>query len=104
MYIPHIATVIHEQNQLISNGKQPHIPGARLVNMKALMVSNPISVSFVEYMVIGPNLYYFNPGLPLAVPLGPSAKMLLYRPVQCFDVSRFVREAPILPRSYSASV
>ncbi|KAJ6520714.1 alpha/beta-hydrolase [Mycena vulgaris] len=41
MYIPHIATVIHEQNNALKAGKGQ--PGARHINLESMMVSNPIS-------------------------------------------------------------
>jgi carboxypeptidase C (cathepsin A) len=43
MYVPHIATVIHEQNLALAAGKGQ--PGAVHVNLESMMVSNPISVS-----------------------------------------------------------
>lgn len=42
VYIPHIATVIHEQNTALSLGKG--IAGAKHLNFEAMMVSNPMSV------------------------------------------------------------
>ncbi|KAJ7461971.1 alpha/beta-hydrolase [Mycena latifolia] len=41
MYIPHIATVIHEQNIALAAGKGQ--PGAVHINLESIMVSNPIS-------------------------------------------------------------
>ncbi|KAJ7668131.1 alpha/beta-hydrolase [Mycena rosella] len=41
MYIPHIATVIHEQNIALTAGKGK--PGAVPINLESMMVSNPIS-------------------------------------------------------------
>lgn len=42
IYVPHIATVIHKQNNALAagNGK---IPGARHINLESMMVSNPLS-------------------------------------------------------------
>jgi hypothetical protein len=42
-YIPHIATVINEQNTALAAGKG--LPGAIHLNLESMMVSNPISVS-----------------------------------------------------------
>ncbi|KAJ7094353.1 alpha/beta-hydrolase [Mycena epipterygia] len=41
MYVPHIATVIHEQNIALAAGKGE--PGAIHLNLESMMVSNPIS-------------------------------------------------------------
>ncbi|KAJ7107556.1 alpha/beta-hydrolase [Mycena epipterygia] len=41
VYVPHVATVIHEQNMLVKTGHGR--PGAVLINLDALMLSNPIS-------------------------------------------------------------
>ncbi|KAJ6539719.1 alpha/beta-hydrolase [Mycena capillaripes] len=41
MYVPHIATVIHEQNTALAAGKGQ--PGAVHINLESMMVSNPIS-------------------------------------------------------------
>ncbi|GJE95373.1 carboxypeptidase [Phanerochaete sordida] len=41
MYVPHIATVIHEQNAALAAG-HGH-PGARHINLSSMLVSNPIS-------------------------------------------------------------
>ena len=52
-YIPHIATVIHEQNtalaqSMVSRGKLATspllVPGAQHINLESLMISNPYSV------------------------------------------------------------
>jgi carboxypeptidase C (cathepsin A) len=43
VYVPHIATVIYEQNTALAAGKGQ--PGAIHINLESLMVSNPISVS-----------------------------------------------------------
>lgn len=40
--MPHIATVIHEQNAALAAGRG--VPGARHINLKSMMVSNPMSV------------------------------------------------------------
>ncbi|KAF8215114.1 Alpha/Beta hydrolase protein [Mycena galopus ATCC 62051] len=41
VYIPHIATVIYEQNSALARGKRK--PGATHLNLESMMVSNPIS-------------------------------------------------------------
>ncbi|KAJ7770966.1 alpha/beta-hydrolase [Mycena maculata] len=41
MYVPHMATVIHEQNTALAAGKGQ--PGAIHINLESMMVSNPIS-------------------------------------------------------------
>ncbi|KAF7298669.1 SET domain-containing protein [Mycena indigotica] len=41
IYVPHIATVIHEQNLLIAKNRGQ--PGAISLNLESMMVSNPIS-------------------------------------------------------------
>ncbi|KAJ6578012.1 alpha/beta-hydrolase [Mycena capillaripes] len=41
IYVPHIATVIHEQNLAIAAGKGP--PGAVHINLESMMISNPVS-------------------------------------------------------------
>ncbi|KAJ7181596.1 alpha/beta-hydrolase [Mycena crocata] len=41
MYVPHMATVIHEQNVALAHGKGQ--PGAIHINLESMMVSNPIS-------------------------------------------------------------
>ncbi|KAJ6508230.1 alpha/beta-hydrolase [Mycena sanguinolenta] len=41
VYVPHIATVIHEQNIALAKGKGQ--PGAIHINLESMMVSNPIS-------------------------------------------------------------
>ncbi|KAF8215079.1 Alpha/Beta hydrolase protein [Mycena galopus ATCC 62051] len=43
VYIPHIATVIHEQNIALAAGKDQ--PGATRLNLESMLVSNPVSVS-----------------------------------------------------------
>ncbi|KAJ7127665.1 hypothetical protein C8R44DRAFT_733107 [Mycena epipterygia] len=43
MYVPHIATVIHEQNIALAAGKGK--PGAIHLNLESMMISNPISWS-----------------------------------------------------------
>ncbi|KAK7048758.1 Alpha/Beta hydrolase protein [Favolaschia claudopus] len=47
MYIPHIATVIHEQNIALAAGKGQ--PGAVHINLESMMLSNPLSVSVVGF-------------------------------------------------------
>lgn len=42
MYIPHIATVIHNENLALASGKGK--PGAVHINLESMMVSNPLSV------------------------------------------------------------
>ena len=44
MYVPNIATEIHQQNLALRAGKGEY--GARLINLEAMMVSNPISVRY----------------------------------------------------------
>ncbi|KAF7290070.1 hypothetical protein HMN09_01312100 [Mycena chlorophos] len=41
MYVPHIATVIHEQNLLVAKHKGQ--PGAIPIHLESMMVSNPVS-------------------------------------------------------------
>ncbi|KAJ7086820.1 Alpha/Beta hydrolase protein [Mycena belliarum] len=41
VYVPHVATVIHEQNMLIARGRGR--PGAIPIHLEALIVSNPFS-------------------------------------------------------------
>lgn len=41
VYVPHIATIIHEQNTAVAAGRG--LPGATFLNLEALMVSNPMS-------------------------------------------------------------
>lgn len=74
-YIPHIATVIHEHNLGLASRKVARI------NLTAMMVSNPISVRRF------PTCILFRPrelthrrvaGLPLALPLGAPAALLLH--------------------------
>ncbi|KAJ6493016.1 alpha/beta-hydrolase [Mycena sanguinolenta] len=40
-YVPHIATVIHEQNLALASGKGH--PGAVHINLESMMISNPLS-------------------------------------------------------------
>jgi carboxypeptidase C (cathepsin A) len=42
-YVPHIATMIHEQNLALAAGKGH--PGAVHINLESMMISNPMSVS-----------------------------------------------------------
>lgn len=42
VYVPHIATVIHEQNAAVAAGAG--IAGAKHINLESMMVSNPMSV------------------------------------------------------------
>jgi len=46
-YIPHIAIVIHEQNQAINRGRGQ--PGARHINLESIMISNPLSDSLSHW-------------------------------------------------------
>ncbi|GJE95377.1 carboxypeptidase [Phanerochaete sordida] len=41
IYVPHIATVIHEKNAALAAGRGR--PGARHINLESMMVSNPMS-------------------------------------------------------------
>ncbi|EKM51075.1 uncharacterized protein PHACADRAFT_103966, partial [Phanerochaete carnosa HHB-10118-sp] len=41
VYVPHIATVIHEQNAALAAGRG--VPGAKHINLESMMVSNPMS-------------------------------------------------------------
>ncbi len=43
VYVPHIATVIYEQNLALAAGKGQS--GAVHINLESMMVNNPISVS-----------------------------------------------------------
>ncbi|KAJ7017866.1 Alpha/Beta hydrolase protein [Mycena alexandri] len=42
-YVPHIATVIHQQNLAVAAGRGQ--PGSIRINLESIMVSNPMSVS-----------------------------------------------------------
>ncbi|EKM53860.1 uncharacterized protein PHACADRAFT_184904 [Phanerochaete carnosa HHB-10118-sp] len=41
IYVPHIATVIHEQNAALAAGRG--VPGAIHINLESIMISNPLS-------------------------------------------------------------
>lgn len=43
IYVPNIATVIHEENRAVALGNGQ--PGAVPINLESLMISNPISVN-----------------------------------------------------------
>ncbi|KAK7012887.1 Alpha/Beta hydrolase protein [Favolaschia claudopus] len=47
VYVPHIATVIHEQNIALAAGKGQ--PGAIHLNLESMMVSNPVSDALSHY-------------------------------------------------------
>ncbi|KAF7340163.1 SET domain-containing protein [Mycena venus] len=47
MYVPHIATVIHEHNTALAAGKG--LAGAIHINLESMMVSNPISDATSHY-------------------------------------------------------
>ncbi|KAJ7770967.1 alpha/beta-hydrolase [Mycena maculata] len=47
MYIPHIATVIHEQNTALAAGKGE--PSAVHINLESMMIHNPISDATSQY-------------------------------------------------------
>lgn len=54
-YVPHIATVIHEQNQALASGKGQ--PGAVHINLESLIISNPFSVSGA-FMTTVPRIFH----------------------------------------------
>ncbi|KAF7314768.1 SET domain-containing protein [Mycena kentingensis (nom. inval.)] len=47
VYVPHIATVIHEQNLLVAKGRGQ--PGAVPINLESMMLSNPVSDAAGHY-------------------------------------------------------
>lgn len=96
MYIPHIATVIHEQNIAIANGHGT--AGAKPLNFEAMMVSNPLSVRSFHPLF---GLRYSHrsssiSGSAFLLPLVPSAALLLHRLLQLHCVYLIVREAAVL--------
>ncbi|KAI0062587.1 alpha/beta-hydrolase [Artomyces pyxidatus] len=61
VYVPNIATVIHEQNLLLAQGRGQH--GAVHINLEALIISNPMSDPIshfrwlLQYRCVETNLY-----------------------------------------------
>jgi hypothetical protein len=104
IYVPNIATVIHEQNAAISLRKGAH--GARHINLESLMISNPVSVR-----TSGPPLPYIRLlilmmqiGSAFLLPLVPPPGMLQHQLVQLDHLFRAVRRFARLSREYPICV
>ncbi|KAJ6551941.1 Alpha/Beta hydrolase protein [Mycena capillaripes] len=87
MYVPHLATVIHEQNTALAAGKGQ--AGAVHINLESMMVSNPISDATSHFSWLLQTRCY-NADIYNASTCADMFKIL----PTCLDSIRFAQEAP----------
>ncbi|KAJ7250057.1 alpha/beta-hydrolase [Mycena haematopus] len=87
VYVPHIATVIHEQNIALAKGKGQ--PGAVHINLESMMVSNPISDATSHYTWLLQTRCY-NADMYNASTCDEMFKIL----PTCLDSIRFAQQIP----------
>ncbi|KAJ6585473.1 alpha/beta-hydrolase [Mycena capillaripes] len=86
-YVPHIATVIHEQNIALAAGKGQR--GAVHINLESMMLSNPLSDATSHYAwVLQTRCYNVN-----MYNASTCAEMFKILPT-CLDGIRFAQQAP----------
>jgi len=89
MYVPHIATVIHEQNTALAAGtRQPD--GMGHINLESMMVSNPISDATSHFTWLLQTRCYINTNMYNA---STCAEMFRLLPT-CLDSIRLAQETP----------
>ncbi|KAJ7738412.1 alpha/beta-hydrolase [Mycena metata] len=97
MYIPHMATVIQEQNLAIAKGKG--LPGAVPINLESMMVSNPISDATSHFAWLLQMRCYNVPDMYNA---STCAELFEVLPT-CLDSIRFAQEGPWVPERHVAA-
>ncbi|KAJ7160172.1 alpha/beta-hydrolase [Mycena filopes] len=97
VYVPHIATVIHEQNLELAKGKGA--PGTIPINLESMMVSNPVSDATSHFAWLLQMRCYNVPDMYNA---STCAELFEVLPT-CLDSIRFAQEGPWVPERHAAA-
>ncbi|KAJ7249120.1 Alpha/Beta hydrolase protein [Mycena haematopus] len=87
-YVPHIATVIHEQNLALAAGKGH--PGAVHINLESIMISNPLSDATSHFTWFLQTACYGSVEMYNA----STCTEMYQRLPSCLDSIRFAEQAP----------
>ncbi|KZV78547.1 alpha/beta-hydrolase [Exidia glandulosa HHB12029] len=94
-YVPHVGTVINEQNKLVAAGRG--VPGAQRIPLESLMISNPYSdpLSYYRWFL---HQRCYNTDL-----YNSTTCTELYKVVpQCLEEVEFALENPLVPNKLAA--